>query len=373
MANLALGKLPFEKDVWTTPDVATNGDVTNYNSNSGFAHASWPCKYTIDLGSSLQVRVVRFLLWDNLGQGKSTVHSRKYKFTLSISNDGEHYQQVYSNKDDLGGNGWYVFTFLNDTYTRFVQLEGHYNSANEMFHIVEFEIHDEEPRPILGTNKHTFDIVTGIPGEERIKEMLDTAISEKSDVFKGLDEKLKQIDSTLRQSTELINQIDIIRRSIDFQRESVNNKHRGYWWLGGSLGGLIGFFVLLVWFIYYDDHAISIITEASKHKEFIQFTGYLLASYFIGKGLLISILVFAITWCLKNFRAERHNYVVNKHKAMSLTVAISILTGEEYGNTSRGHVFIDAMKIVFAHQPTAFSSEDVVSPSIVNAITSKEI
>jgi len=372
MANLATNKLPIEKSDWKTPEVATNGDVTNYDGSNGYAEAPWPCLYTIDLNTVTQITAVRFLLWDNLGRGKFKVDSRKYKFTLSISADGGHYQQLYTNKNEDGGNGWYEFNFLNETFTKFVRLEGHYNSANEMFHLVEFEIHDQNPEPLNSNNIHLFNIVTGIPGEDRINEMLDIAIAKKSEVFKGLDEKLKQIDNTLNQSTTLIEQIELIKQSIDFQRESVNNIRRSNWWLGASIIAATVFITILLWFIFCDTHATGIIKEASKDLAIAEYTTFLLASYYVSKALLLSVLVFVITWCLKNYRSERHNYVINKHKAMSLTVAISILTGEQYGNTSRGHVFIDAMKIVFAHQSSGFSTDDTATPSIVNTLLAKE-
>ena len=90
-------------------------------------------------------------------------------------------------------------------------------------------------------------------------------------------------------------------------------------------------------------------------------------------AILISTILFVLTWLLKNYRSEKHNYVVNKHKAMSLAVATTILTKEDYKDVERGSVFIQAMNIVFQHQVSGYSKEDNESPNVVNQILGKAI
>jgi len=50
---------------------------------------------------------------------------------------------------------------------------------------------------------------------------------------------------------------------------------------------------------------------------------------------------------------------------MTLTVATGILTKEEYKNTNRGSIFIQAMEIIFSHQTSGFSKDDSTLPSVV--------
>jgi hypothetical protein len=176
MANLALSKLPIEKEKWTRPEEATNGNIFNYNGNIGFAAANWPCVYTLDLEMEYRLSVVRFLLWDNLGRPGNRINRRKYKFTLSISSDGLSFTNVFSNENGDGSNGWFSFRFTNDTHARYIRFTGHFNTANEQIHIVEFEVHDQEPYPLTSSNVHNIDVATGtgLPSAVRITEVTNT-------------------------------------------------------------------------------------------------------------------------------------------------------------------------------------------------------
>jgi len=282
MSNLALNKLPIEKDTWKRPEDATDGNISQYDGEN-----------TLDLGKDTKISVIRFLLWDNLGRSNNnTPHSRKYNFSLSISSDGNKYSKIFTNQGEEGGNGWYSFQLLTGTYTRYIKFDGHFNSANDEIHIVEFEIHDQTPPRLASNNIHDFSIVTGIPSEESISELIDKILSNRSDIFKGLESKVALLDNTLIKSEESLQQIDLIKQSIDFQEESRNNNKRAMRWLITSI---------------------------------------------------------------------------------SLLVATGIIVKDDYKNTSRGHVFIDAMKLVFAHQPSGFSNDENDSPSVVNTLLQKGI
>lgn len=181
------------------------------------------------------------------------------------------------------------------------------------------------------------------------------------------------IDPIITSSKDLMKQLEFVKESVDFQGEANNNLIRSKWWLIGLAFLIVTFISLIVRFIYFDSHSVEIIKDASVDTSVKQYIPFLLGSHYVTKALLMSVLIYIMGWFLKNYKSERHNYVINKHKAMSLTVAISILKGDDYDNTSRGHVFIDAMRIVFAHQSSGFSTEDVTSPNIVNTLLSKDV
>jgi len=153
MSNLALNKLPLEKDSWTRSEDATNGKVKGYTGMAGFAQAEYPCNYTIDLGSPVEIKNIRFLLWDGLGD-KEIRNERKYRFSLSISDDNEKYEIVFSNENDEGDNGWYSFSFDMEKRSRYIKIKGISNDVNKWFHIVEFEVHDCVPPELNSESFH---------------------------------------------------------------------------------------------------------------------------------------------------------------------------------------------------------------------------
>ncbi len=373
MSNLALGKLPLEKEKWIRPKEATDGNFSKYTGSIGFAASQWPCSYTIDLGVENKISLIRFLLWDNLGGESNLPDSRKYKFSLEISSDGYNYINIFSNEDTSGSNGWFIFKFSNPTFARFVKLRGTRNTANDEFHIVEFEVHDEPIENPQSSNIQIFEIVARIQSEARIQEIIEKKLAERSQLLIGLEDKIKALDSNLTKSNEGLEQIDLIRESIDFSTESTNNNTRARHWLFASAATLIIFIVLLVLFLYCDTQSKKIIINSYDNDKLKPYTKILLGAFYVTKAILLSTVLYVLSWILKNYRSEKHNYVINKQKAMTLTVATGILTKEEYKNTERGQIFNEAMKIVFTHQPSGFSKEETNSPSIAHSLIEKEI
>jgi uncharacterized membrane protein YgcG len=373
MSNLALNKLPLEK--WGNAEIATNGDILNYDSHNGFAQSSWPCDYTMDLGEIHLIQNIRFLLWDNLG-AKSTPNakpnSRRYNFSLSVSGDNKTYFTIFSNKDKEGGNGWYSFNFLKDLHARYVKLTGHFNSANEKIHLVEFEVHDEKPSKLESKNVHEFEIITDIPSEQKISELINRAISEKSDVFKGVIEQKARLDQVIEDTSGIIDTISLIKTTHDYETEANRNKRNEVWWIIVSITIIVVFFLVLKWF-WIVGSEISIIEKASQNPKIEQFTSILLGAFFVNKAVIISTILFIFSWALKNYRATKHNYVINKHKAMTLAIATSILNQKKYENAKREEVFNKAMAVIFSHQPTGFTKGDDKDSSVTDSVVKQII
>lgn len=372
MGNLALNKIPIEKETWNRPEIATNGNIVDYTGTEGFSWAIWPASYTIDFESEQRIRVIRFLLWDNLRLRKEP-DARKYKFSLSLSNDGKNFITIYSNQNEDGGNGWYSFRFLNDTYARYVRLTGHHNTANGEFHIVEFEVYDTEPTKIQSVNFHDYNINSGITGEQRISELIDAAISSKAGNLQGVESKISLLNDALKKSNQALNEIELIKKSHEFLKESIDNSSRAKAWLITSISTFIIFFILLLWFIYCDEYSKTIIKDSAINDDIKQYTSVLLGAYYFSKTIILSTILFLLGWFLKNYRSEKHNYVINKHKSMSLTVAISILTKDDFKETERKIIFNQAMEIIFTHQNSGFTKDDGSNPNIVNTLLSKGV
>lgn len=372
MGNLAINKFPLEIENWKNAYEATNGNSTMYSGTNGFAFAYWPCNYTIDFEKEKLIKTIRFLLWDGLGNKNKTKDSRKYKFSLSISLDGVTYIPIYSNQNQEGENGWFWFNFLNDNYARYIRLTGHFNSSNREFHIVEFEVFDDDPPPINSTNITKFDITSGIPGIKVISDLIDNAISSKLEILTGIDEKIRHLDNSISKSDEYIKNIELIKKSHDFQTESIWNGRRSNKWLFAALIALGTFFFLLTFFVFFDERSTKIILNSFNNVATKEYIAILLGAYYVTKAFLLSTVFFIMTWCFKNYRSEKHNYVINKHKAMCLTVATSILSKNEFGDVENEKIFNKATEIIFSHQNTGYArDEEPSAPNIINTFLQK--
>jgi hypothetical protein len=228
---------------------------------------------------------------------------------------------------------------------------------------------------LTSSNVYSIDVVPGIglPSEERLSELIARVISKKNTIFEGAEEKIKILDASLKQSGQALEQIELIKKSNDFTTEASNNNKSATGWLVAAGITFLCFIFLLFWFVFCDSHATTIITDASKEREIEPYTTLLISAFYVTKAILLSTLLFILGWFLKNYRFEKHNYVINKHKAMTLTVATAILTKEEYKNTDRGNIFIQAMEIIFTHQASGFSEDDTTSPNAVTSFLPKAL
>ncbi|PKN65428.1 MAG: hypothetical protein CVU57_09925 [Deltaproteobacteria bacterium HGW-Deltaproteobacteria-15] len=148
--NLALGKQVLEKEVGN-PDVATNGVITGYKGSvesRTYSYFKWPGSLTVDLEKQYVVKCIRFLLWDGMGKAGVSRDSRKYRYRLETSLDGEFYNVAYDTGEN-GYNGWQQFLFHSGIKTRYIRVYGRHNSRNDSVHIVEVEAYENDTPPKL--------------------------------------------------------------------------------------------------------------------------------------------------------------------------------------------------------------------------------
>jgi hypothetical protein len=126
---------------------ATDGNSQSYTGKEGFAAFRWPSFLTVDLEEVCAVKVIRLLLWDGLGQKGGQLDKRLYEYRLLCSEDEKRWIVVHDTGVE-GTIGWQEFRFQSPIRLRYVRIHGLHNTANDFFHVVEVEAHDEEPQPL---------------------------------------------------------------------------------------------------------------------------------------------------------------------------------------------------------------------------------
>jgi len=158
MANVALGR-PVVEEVQGAGNL-TDGDVTNYDGESGYAQFAWPDRITVDLEEIVSLECVRLLLWDGMGRGSTIRNPRQYCYRLLVSEDGQCWTVLHDTRQ-AGTNGWQEFRIHPRASARFIRVHGMFNTANLKFHIVQLEAHDSEP--------------PNLTAEIRVKELVSPA------------------------------------------------------------------------------------------------------------------------------------------------------------------------------------------------------
>lgn len=81
--------------------------------------------------------------------------------------------------------------------------------------------------------------------------------------------------------------------------------------------------------------------------------------------LIMGVLFYAITVCVKNFFGETHNFTINRHKANCLNTYKTLIENADKQN--RGIILQKATEVIFSHQNTGFLKREsgLSSPSPV--------
>lgn len=171
--------------------------------------------------------------------------------------------------------------------------------------------------------------------------------------------------------------LEVADKNVDFLAQSNKNFNTAIFW---AIAGL-AFSGFLIYFIYLNlDDYKSFSNIASDVKKvfgkdfnnnevlnktlvfsFIKFT--------LTKLMFYSILIFLLVFCIKNYNAQMHNYVINLHKANSFKSALSLIDTAK-SDEGNDKILIQATQAIFSHQETGYNKNDPDSgnPNIITNV-----
>jgi hypothetical protein len=367
MANLAYRRHPIEKDKWSNFNESTNGDSINFDGFKGFATATCPQTYTLDLEKERLVAYISFRLWDGLGgpenanrsdsELKKASSERYYTFILNVFAADERRYKVYSNVDGDKGNGWFIFEFNNPLYIRKVQLECLNSTANNEFHIVSFEVYDSPDisnRKFVNAKYITSNLL--VYNIESIQEFVNSALDKRSNDIASLRDNYSStqlmVNNKIQELEKIIDASDILQKVVDFQRLAEDYNCKKLRWLWAAIISILILIVLIIISLIWDKLLESIISDYWD-DDFKIFRVY---SYYASKALVFSVLIYTISKFLRNYYLNFHNSALNRHKATSLLTMTTLLTDDRFKNVDSSLILAEALKTIFSHQSTGISS-----------------
>ena len=75
----------------------------------------------------------------------------------------------------------------------------------------------------------------------------------------------------------------------------------------------------------------------------------------LGKLIILAGLYYALLWSAKNYAAARHNFVVNRHRATSLTTFETFVKAASTEDVKQA-ILLQATSSIFAAQPSGYSA-----------------
>ncbi|MFN8010797.1 MAG: hypothetical protein U0P81_05275 [Holophagaceae bacterium] len=77
------------------------------------------------------------------------------------------------------------------------------------------------------------------------------------------------------------------------------------------------------------------------------------------RGIILSLTIYMATVCVKNFRANKHNEVINIHRAKALQTFQAFINSADRTNTDAyNYILIQCVNAIFSHQTSGFSDPE---------------
>ena len=177
--------------------------------------------------------------------------------------------------------------------------------------------------------------------ERESRETLDSIKAYANEQKKLLENKKIEADTTLEYMREAAAETGVSQNAIHYsnaQKTHAEKANKWHKWGQNLLISLIGFVAIV---------GISFVVSFKKN-EVLAF-GYLEITTLI----IISLWIYAINFCNKNFYAEKHNETINANKAKTLTTFRSFVDATEEKNI-KDQVLLHACTSAFSNPPTGF-------------------
>lgn len=158
----------------------------------------------------------------------------------------------------------------------------------------------------------------------------------------------KELNEILETARQTVSEVGVSNHAIHFKLEADDN-------LKSSKSWLIALFLCITITIGWGIACFFIHPISGLTSDILQFT--------IAKVIIISGLYYALTTITKNYKAHRHNYIVNKHKQNSLNSFEAFVKGSGDDIQTKNAILISATQSIFSAQPSGYSNQDTENES----------
>lgn len=156
------------------------------------------------------------------------------------------------------------------------------------------------------------------------------------------DNVYSEIKATLENAKEAVRDIGISKYTVIFQDEAKDYSRIARTWLAWTFVCI--FLVVaasLIFIVYFP-------TETNKTAIIVQYT--------ISKLVVLSALFYAMALCNKNYRAHKHNELINKHRQNALSTFETFSNASGSDIQTKNAVLLEATRTIFSNQQTGYTS-----------------
>ncbi len=161
-----------------------------------------------------------------------------------------------------------------------------------------------------------------------------------------LDSQSDEFARVIQESKETIANENVHKHAHIFNSESILHKKAANW----SLGLVIGIIISIVIFsIYY----ILVLIPEIKPEETMK-----IIQYSIAKLIILSSLFYGLSLSVKNYKAHKHNEIVNKHRQNALSTFQTFSMAADNDISVKNAILLEATRTIFSAQQSGYLSNE---------------
>jgi len=179
--------------------------------------------------------------------------------------------------------------------------------------------------------------------ENQAKETVKKLIDIQSKFQEDVNSKLKESESILNKIRDAAANVGVAQHSSHFEIEAGENYEASIKWFWGTI-----FMAILT--IGWGIGSVFLYPNIDDTAKIIQFV--------VSKIIILSALYYGLVWSAKNFKALRHNYIVNKHRQNALKTFETFVKAAGDDMQTKNAVLLQATYSIFSSQNSGYNSVD---------------
>lgn len=195
--------------------------------------------------------------------------------------------------------------------------------------------------------------------QAKLDSLINDLSKQKEQIEKESKAYLKELEETLNNAEAAAAQVGVSKHSTVFKTESDKHEEEAIKWLKWTIGLLVAIALMAIVILY------IIPNSSSEPREIVQFT--------ITKLVLLSTLFYGLSICSKNYKAHKHNSLLNQHRQNALTTFETFSKAASTDQQTKNAVLLEATHTIFSNQQTGylhFEKDSDSSNKIVEIIKS---
>ncbi len=177
------------------------------------------------------------------------------------------------------------------------------------------------------------------------QEIINSIKFMQNEVFEKKTNTIKEADELLKTLKETASESGVTKYSEIFAIEAKENKIKANHWLIATV--ILGLFSIVIAYFFLT------IRPASNEPSY-----YEIIHFALTKIIVFSILYYLLVLFVKNYNAQRHNYVVNKHRQNALTTFGTFVSSTKDIDTKNA-VLLQTTHSIFSAQTSGYLKNDV--------------